>query len=329
MAFTSVARRVQLAEENNRVIGMTEKIGIIEMEQTRERKAIVLGRLQDFGLGNPEGIPSSLANASHAELQEIADRDNEALVEPNDFTCTACVDGRKCIHNADGSEPKLRLRRVGGSASNYGVALNADASIVAVLNPEAPLGEQINTVDDFMGYRSAHLGGCGGAIGEIADHEAIHQKSAVLAAVKAFMAVPEVREYLGVDYTDELGERVRVNAGKTAEYLRTMGWDGQKYVDGVKDEVPENVEDLETDPNDHKFHGHKEAKLTVIIGDKTSAQNDEFVWNLCASKEVAEKLAGQRGEEGYTQAIIAELAKHFAVVDRLPVGELPVILQVA
>ena len=308
---------------------MTEKIGTAEMEKTRERKAIVVGRLKDFGLGNPEGIPSSLAGASDVELQEIADRDNEALVEPNDFTCTACVDGRTCLHNADGSEPKIRLRRVGGSASNYGVALNADASIVATLNPEASLGEQINKVDDFIGYRSAHLGGCGGANGEIADHELIHGKPAVLAAVKAFMAVPEVREYLGVDYSDELGERVRENAGKTAEYLKSMGWDGQKYVDGVKEDAPDNVEDLETDPNDHKFHGHKEAKLTIIIGDKTSAQDDEFVWNLRASKEVAEKLAGQRGKEGYTQALIAELAKHFAVVNRLPVGELPVILQVA
>lgn len=310
---------------------MTEKFdtGIAEMEQTRERKAIVVGRLKDFGLGNPEGIPSSLANASEAELQEIAERDNEALVEPNDLTCTACVDGRKCKHNADGSEAKIRLRRVGGSASNYGVALNADASLVATLNPEAPLGEQISTVDDFMGYRSAHLGACGGANGEIADHELIHGKPAVLDAVKAFMAVSEVRTYLGVDYSDELGKRVRENAGKTAEYLKSMGWDGQTYVDGVKDEAPENVEDLETDPNDHKFHGHKEAKLTIIIGDKTSAQDDEFVWNLKASKEIAEKLAGQRGKEGYTQAIIAELAKHFAVVDRLPVGELPVILQVA
>lgn len=307
---------------------MTERLGKFEMEKTRERKAIVLGRPRDFGIGNPEGIPSSLADTTDEALQIIAERDNERLVEPDDISCTACIDGRHCLHNADGSDPKIRMRRVGGSASNFGVALNAEAPAIGALDTDASLGQQIRAIDAVVGYRSAHLGGCGGAGGEIEDHNLIAGKPAILAAVKAFMAVPEVQEYLGVTYDEALGERVRANAAKTADYLRRMGWDGKAYVDGVVATDPGNVENLETDPTDQVFHGHKEAKTTIIIGDKTSVQDDEFVWNLKESKLVAETLAGQRGTEGYTQALIAELAKHFAVVDRLSSEETPVILQV-
>jgi len=307
---------------------MTEQLGKFEMEKTRERKAIILGRPRDFGIGNPDGIPSSLADATDEALQAIAEQDNERLVEPNDTSCTACIDGRHCLHNADGSDPKIRMRRVGGSASNFGVALNADAPVIETFDTTAPLGQQISAIDAVIGYRSAHLGGCGGAGGEIEDHQLIANKPEILAAVKAFMAVPEVREYLGVSYDEALGERVQANAAKTAEYLQRMGWDGTAYVDGVVATDPGNVEDLETDPADHVFHGHKEAKTTIIIGDKTSNQDDEFVWNLKESKSVAGTLAGQRGVEGYTQALIAELAKHFAVVDRLSSEETPIILQV-
>lgn len=308
---------------------MTEQLGKFEMEKTRERKAIILGRPRDFGIGNPEGIPSSLADAPDEALRVIAEEDNERLIEPNDTSCTACIDGRHCVHNADGSNPKVRMRRVGGSASNFGVALNSESPIVDTLDTAASLGQQIIAVDAVIGYRSAHLGGCGGAGGEIEDHQLIAGKPEILAAVKAFMAVPEVREYLGVSYDEALGERVRANAAKTTDYLQRMGWDGKAYVDGVVATDPGNVEDLKTDPNDHVFHGHKEAKTTIIVGDKTSNQDDEFVWNLKASKSVAEILAGQRGTEGYTQALIAELAKHFAVVDRLSSEETPIILQVA
>jgi hypothetical protein len=174
--------------------------------------------------------------------------------------------------------------------------------------------------------RSAHLGGCGGANGEVDDNEAINTNPNILAAVKTFMEIPEVREYLGVGYNDELGERIRVNAGKTAQMLKKAGWVGQKYVDSVVETNPRGVEELEVDHDDEKFHGHKENGLAVIIGDKTLDVDNEFVWNLKASKEAARALAGQRGEEGYQQALIAEIAKHFAVANRLPGQDTPVFL---
>lgn len=300
--------------------------GNVEMEQTRERTGKYIGRLSDLGLGNPDGIPSKLASADNDVLQEIAEQDAHDLVMPTDLACTACIDGRHILCNADGSTAEIRLRRVGGSASNFGVALNAEASVVDTLDLTSPLGEQIATVDDFVGERSAHLGGCGGANGEIEDNELISTDLSILKATKTLMEIPEVRNYLGVDYDESLGERVRANAGKTAEFLRTNGWDGQRYVDGVKAENPRGVEDLEVDEDDHKFHGHKENKVVIIIGDLTSNKDDEFVWNLKASKEVAKLLSGQRGKEGYQQAIIAEIAKHMAVCKRLPSQATPVVL---
>ena len=111
--------------------------------------------------------------------------------------------------------------------------------------------------------------------------------------------------------------------------LESKGWDGQKYVEGVASEYPENVEELDVDENDPAHHGHKESRIIIVIGDKTIAEDNAFVWNLKATKEIAEKLAGQRGTEGYQQALIADIAKHLAVSSRLAHTDTPVELLVA
>lgn len=304
-----------------------QKQGSFEMEQTREVMGKFIGRLGDLNLGNPEGIPSAYADYSGEQLNEVAEKNADALVAPTDLSCAACIDGRCTLHNADGSPAEIRLRRVGGSASNFGVALNADASIVGTLDAEAPLGEQIQVIDDFMGGRSAHEGGCGGANGEVADNELIANDDAIMNAVKVFMELPEVKEYLGVGFDEVLGGRIRENAAKTAEFLKAKGWNGQAYVDGVKAQNPRGVETLEVDHEDEKFHGHKEPSVTIVIGDLTMPlDHDGFVWNLAETKKVAEKLAAQRGEDGYVQALIADIAKHMAVCKRLPSTETPILL---
>lgn len=302
-----------------------------EIENTLENKVEFVGRLGDLGIGNPDGVPSEYADYDDNQLQEVAERLAERLVEPTDISATACIDGRRTVKNMDGSAPEIRLRRVGGSASNFGVALNANASVINTLSQEATLGQEIEQVDAYVcehtGFeRSAHAGGCGGANGEIDDNEAINANSVILEATKSFMEIPAVKDYFGVGYNDELEESVRENAGLTAEYLRANNWEGQEYVDGVIQDNPRGVEDLEVDHEDEKFHGHKEKTLTIVIGDKTLDANDEFVWNLKASKQVAEALAGQRGGEGYQQALMAEVAKHIAVAHRLPSDKTPVVL---
>lgn len=296
------------------------------MEKTREVTGTYIGRLKDLKLGNPDGIPSRIAGYSDDRLQEIAEQDARTLVRPTDLSCRDCIDGRCKLHNADGSPGETRLRRVGGSASDFGVALNAEASIIDTIDPEAPLDEQLAIIEQLMGDPSAHEGGCGGANGEVDDHEAIHGNDDIMGAVKALMQIPAVREYFGIDYRDDLAARVRENAGKTAAFLRSKGWAGQAYVERVKELNPKGVAILEVDEEDHKYHGHREDVLKIIIGDKTSDKIDEFVWNLKATKEAAEKLAGQRGTEGYIQAIIADVAKHMAVAYRLPSTETPVML---
>jgi len=195
--------------------------------------------------------------------------------------------------------------------------------VVRQFTEDMSLGRQIHLVDEVVGYRSAHLGGCGGANGEVADNHAIAENSAIMASVKTLMSVPKVKQYLGASYRDELGGLVRANAAKTAAYLERLGWDGRMFVDGVVTETPGNVEDLEVDHQDEKHHGHKERKITIIIGDKTSKNDDEFDWNLKASKEAASRLAGD-DIESYTRALIAELAKHLAVAHRLAHTSAPV-----
>jgi hypothetical protein len=304
--------------------------GSFEMERTREVMGKFIGRLGDINLGNVEGIPSTYANYNPEQLNEIAEKSAQSLVEPTDLSCAACIDGRCTLHNADGSPAEIRLRRVGGSASNFGVALNAEASVVDTLDSEAPLGEQIQVIDDFMGERSAHEGGCGGANGEVADNELIATDPAIMNATKVFMEIPEVKEFFGAGFDETLGSRVRENAAKTAEFLKIKGWDGQKYVDGVKAQNPRGVETLEVDHEDEKFHGHKEPSVTIVIGKKTMPlDHDGFVWNLEETKKVAEKFAGQRGEEGYVQVLIADIAKHMAVCKRLPSIEAPILLVAA
>lgn len=306
----------------------------IDVEKNRERAVIFVGRLGDLNIGNPKGIPSEFANKSDEELHEIADEYSKELVEPTDLTCLACIDGRCTLHNADGSAPEIRYKRVGGSAANFGVALNADATFLDTISSDAPLDKQVEEVDEHVtrltGFeRSAHLGGCGGANGEIEDNEAINSNPNILAGVKTLMRIPAVREYFGVDYDDSLGEKVRVNAGKTATFLEEQGWVGQKYVDTVTQQNPRGVEDLEVDHEDKDYHGHKEKSLTIVIGDKTLSKDDEFVWNLKTTKEIAKALAGGRGEEGYVQALIAEIAKHMAVANRLPSDKTPVFVLAA
>jgi hypothetical protein len=302
-----------------------------EQETIEQRKIIIVGKLGDLNLGNPNGIPSEYAHETNESLEKIAQLLQEKLVNPTDSSATSCIDGRKVLHEADGSEAEVRLRRVGGSASNFGVALNAESSVANILQPDSSLGKQIETIDihiaNTTGFeRSAHQGGCGGANGEIEDNKAINNDPSILAATKAFMEIPEVKKYFEVGYDDELGERVRVAAGKTAQLEEESDWKGQTYVEGVTEKNPRGVEVLEVDHNDASFHGHKERALVVILGEKTLPEDDYFVWNLKASKKVAEALSGERGIEGYRQALIAEVAKHMAVAKRLPSTKTPVMI---
>lgn len=315
-------------------------ISVFEVEKKQDRVARYVGRLGDLGLGSHDGIPSEYANMSDAELHEVAEQLLEKLIEPTDLTALSCIDGRKRIDNADGSSPEARYHRAGGTSANVSVAHNAEASIVDTLSPDDSLDTQVKIIDGHIaqttGFEpSAHQGGCGKANGEVDDNEAIHTKPEVLSATKSVLDIPEVRADLIKGYENEisegeslydklLAERVRENAGKTARLLTAGGWNGQKYVEKVEKNNPRGVENLKVDHND-KFHGHKEPYVALIVGRKT-LQDEGFVINLEVVKEIANALSGQRGLEGYRQALIAELAEEMAVSGRLPSKDTPVFL---
>lgn len=302
-----------------------------EFERTHEPLVKVIGRLKDFGLGNPDGIPSRLARATDEELYKFGESVANSLVEPTELETLACIDGRHVKGNADGTAPVTRWHRVGGTAANLGTAFNAGAPFLERIDSDVPLSQLINAADTASDFkRSAHLGGCGGAMGEITDQKAIHDKSEIMRGVQALLSMPELILATGVDYDEEIAEKVRRNAQKTAAILEQGGWDGTKYVEGVKKDNAHGVEDLEVDENDHKYHGHHEDALLIVLGKKTTNTDDIFVWHIEASKHVAQAFAkhddGSINPEIYAAALIADCAKHFAVADRLPSEDTPVIL---
>ena len=57
-----------------------------EQENSHEPFSIVLGRLSDLGLGNPDGIKGIFANADNETIAADAEHDARELVEPTDLS---------------------------------------------------------------------------------------------------------------------------------------------------------------------------------------------------------------------------------------------------
>lgn len=298
-----------------------------------EHNVLLLGRLGDLNLGNPTGIPSSLQYATREELEVYGQGLLAAVVPVTDSHHFTCIDGRRCKSNADGSHVEHRRAQVGGTGAAVEIALNAASPL---LDQQATLGHEIHVIEDALGVvkRSAHLGGCGGVNGAIADNRTIAEKDAIMAAVDAIMSVPEVHAFAGFDYNDQTALKIRHRAVNTAAWLEKNKWDGQVYVDGAYKESPDGVEDLET--FDNGFSGHEEPALVLVLSttrDKTVSPDETerlgmgrpFVANIDASLDVAIQL-GSDDTEAIQAAFMANLAKHVAVADRLPSRETPVYL---
>lgn len=291
-----------------------------------------LGRLEDFGLGNPNGIPSKLAEATPEELELYGERLLESTKKVTDMEHDGCIDGRTVLCNADGSEPQVRERHVSGSASNLEIALNAEATVVADFTVDTTLTEALDTVDahveKYSGKkRSAHTGGCGGANGAIMHNELIAIDPAVLGSTEAVMNLPEVHKLIGMRYDHKRGEAVRDRAARTAAWLNEKGWNGQAYVDMAQDTEPVGVEELEV--SDDEFHGHMEVAVVIDTREGVVVSiEDVFVISMAAIRKKAEALAGRPGDESfikkYNQALIAGIAKHMAVAKVLPSEKTPV-----
>lgn len=297
--------------------------------------ALLIGRLGDLGLGNPQGIPSSLATATNEALTTYGQTLLGAVVDVTDPHHFTCIDGRRCRGNADGSHTEYRRAQVSGTGAAVEVALNANSPLIEA---QATLGHEIHVIEQALGdiKRSAHLGGCGGVNGAVADNHAIAEKDAIMQAVDAIMSLPDVRTFVGFGFDDRTARTIRQRAAGTAKWLQEHDWDGQTYVDGARDESADGVEDLET--FDNGFGGHEEPALVLVVSttrSKTVSPDETerlglgrpFVANIDASLDVAVQL-GKGVATDVQAAFIANLAKHVAVADRLPSRQTPVYLLV-
>lgn len=313
-------------------------VDMAELEATREVEVIYLGRLKDLSIGNPDGIPSPLSKASEEEVLEYGERLKGALDTITDHAHLGCIDGRCVVCNADGSTPQVRGRQVSGTGSLLEEAHNAEASVLDTIDPDASLGEQIEQLEAFYervtGIKpSAHRGGCGGVNGAIEDNKAIATNPDIIAVTETFMGLPVVSEFTSIPFNAALSQRVKLKAAETAQDLEARGWEGQKYVDGAAKREPAGCEELET--AEDKFHGHKEAGVVFVLSrdrsiseakQKELGLEDMFVVGIQQSVDQANAFGGQRGFEGVQQALIANIAKHVAVADRLPHEDDPVFI---
>ncbi len=297
-----------------------------------------LGRLRDFGLGNPKGIPSDLATATDAELADYGDKLLQTIDDVNDPKHYACIDGRDCTANGDGSAANNKRRQVGGTLLWLETAMNAGSSLLDDHDFSTGLEKAVHFINHKMtgltGINpSAHSGGCGGANGAIDDNYAIANNPSIISAVKAVINIPAFSQTSGLEFDEASGQEVRRQALKTAGWLKSNSWNGDEQVEAVKQLGLENIEELKTDHD--KFHGHKESSIILLLsrdGTKTISKaklhniglGEAFAVNIDASINEANALSGDRGEEGKKQALIANLAKHMAVASRLASLDTPV-----
>jgi hypothetical protein len=326
-----------LAEYNEIMISNTE----FEKEVT----VMHLGSLADFGLGNEvNGIPSELAGATLKQKIEYGESLKLAVAEVTDLCHYGCIDGRMCKHNADGSNPEVRSRQVGGTGLLVEVALNSDASILDTIEDKDNVGQVITVVEEHYENvtgikRSAHLGGCGGVKHAIANNRAIANKPAIMNTVEGLMNIPAIQQHTGLTFGRQTASHISQRAEQTANWLEQHQWDGDTYVRGVEADEPSGVENLETADDAH--HGHKESAVVFFLssGDKKKSLSDElfkkhgisapFVINVDVSFEMAKALSGQQGQIGVTKAFTANLAKHAAIGDALASPDTPVYFMAA
>lgn len=320
---------------------MERSIDMAKSYEREEAKVTYIARLEDLGLGNESGIPSSLENADQQEIEAYAENLCRSLEEITDFEHFGCIDGRECLENADGSRPEVRRRQVGASGAFLEIALNSNSPVLEGVSFDVDLGDAVSCIESYMqnatGIKpAAHLGGCGGVNGAIKDNENISNNQSILDGVEAVVSLPEVRNFSGIDYELELGKALQERAGKTAQLFNQKGWDGSKYVDGVKNRNPKGVEDLHT--KDDVYQGHDEPAIVLVLntGEKEYSFCDQkmgelnikrpFVIHINASLEVAKAMATSKKD--IAAAFLANIAKHIAVADRLPSHKTPLFLLV-
>lgn len=314
----------------------------VNYELETEQRSYYLGSLRDFGLGNPSGVTSELADANRETREEYGKTLLEAIAPVTDFAHYSCGDGRECLSNADGSAPEIRKRHFGGTGTLAEIAMNGDAPVVDTISTETSM----DGIGDIVQNHFAKINGvlpsahyeCAAVDGSIAHNQFIAESEAPVKFAEAIMEHSEVIAFSGLGYDENLAGKVRDEASKTAQLEQAKSWNGKHYVEITAVEEPAGVERLDVDEN-HEFGGHNEGTVVLVLSrnrEKSISRQklkelgllDALVLNVDASVDVAKSLNGRRGDEGGAQLLIADLAKVAAIAKSLPSEDTPVYLLV-
>lgn len=292
----------------------------------------LLGRLGDFGLGNPKGILSTLADATTQELEEYVAQLHKVIVEVTDRKCLSCIDGRRCLHNYDGTAPEIRLKHIGGTLALPAVAMTGGALVVKTidLTKENSVEALMVALEELLELqRSAHESGCGGALGLIEDQEAISVKQAIVEVVDAIMNHEALFAHTMVPYDKDTGKRIQERAGDTVNWLRRHGWDGKEQVEHAGEVSPAGVEVLEG--------VHQEPAVLVVYSTsgkytlsvdtlEVMGLGRPFVVNINVSEMIARTLADKDNDQSVGDIMASSIGEHVAGASRLASPQTPVFL---
>lgn len=302
-------------------------------------RPVYLGTLADFGLGNPEGIPTSLR--SDKEVEEYALLVTRSFVPITDRRHLGCIDGRRVVTQADGSDYVARGRQAGGILSAFITAELGDSMLLQTAQQYTPRQRQQFVEDYFAGQVdgydiSSHSEGCGAAL-KAAEHVRSAAKPEVARAIQALLAQPDISDILSAQFNSREMSKVTDNAHRLAEVLSDTEWSGEDFCRDAKAKNPTGFEHLEGDPT-HRFHGHNEPIIGIVASpDEITADKqwfdargieNPFLVTLQDTRRIARLLPSVQSGQVPTidQAVMANLAFHLGVSDNLPHPDMPVVL---
>ena len=206
-------------------------------------------------------ISSSLEKAGYKEFAQAI---KESVAKIQDHT-PACVDGRRCLCQLDGSGPKIRPRIAGASLAAFVMCgLGSDEFLRPLTSQNKTLGGVVERIEHLQSLLDNPLGAhidCGAGGGLTKHLASLAGKAKPNSKIVARLMAKEVPDF---DITASLN-RIRARANFFGKFLETVGWDGQEFEQNIADLNPGGVEKLESDmaaPN----HGHAEDAWVVIDG---------------------------------------------------------------
>ena len=214
-----------------------------------------------------EGEGSITSTLPETEYESFGSTLRDSIGEVEQADCPACIDGRRCLCQADGSEPKIRPRKAGAGISTLAMIGMGDRLAINYLVDNADKAEDLY---EFSGKLQENLGNkesghydCGAAKGLIKHIRTVStlDPNGTISKLVKNILVQEAPD----ENADELVDDVIEQAAPFAEVLEKCGWDGAKYVDSVADKEPSAVERLEVDKN-HPAGGHAEDAVVVVDG---------------------------------------------------------------